>query len=144
MNAYWYADTSPAGRVREHQHEQQRDLVRDDVADRPTREPQHAAHRFVAPVEHEAEVHAGAGIDGTSTSAIAAMPAVVPRPSSQQQAVVPGIFSTSVHAACGPVATRVNSSRRAITTTLFSIGANAAAANRRRALSAAVASAVNP
>ena len=71
---------------------------------------------------------------------MATMPAVVPSPSSRTSA---GSSRTLVTVG-GSLATRGSASSTAITTTLLSTGANAAAANRRRALSIAVASAVTP
>ena len=38
---------------------QERDLVRDDIADGPARESRHASQDLVAPVEHDPEPHAG-------------------------------------------------------------------------------------
>ncbi len=77
---------------------------------------------------------------GSSTSAIATMPAVVPRPSRRISPVL--LFTVSTFNVWS--ATTGNAMNTAMTTRLLSTGANAAAANRRRALSIAVASAVRP
>ena len=69
--------------LREHEHEQQRDLVGDDVADRPPRQPQHLADRGMAPVEGRRA--GGCARCATREGARAPSPrcpAVVPAPSS--------------------------------------------------------------
>ncbi len=77
---------------------------------------------------------------GSSTRAIATTPIVVPSPSSRTSQ---GSSSTDWTVG-GAVVARPTAISMTITTTLFNTGANAAAANRRRALSSEVASAVMP
>ena len=106
----------------------------------------HAAHGRVPPLEDGLEARRRRGAaPGTSTSAIAAMPAVVPEAEQQQQADVVAdardVGPAGLRSGGDAARTRA---ARTITTTLLSTGAYAAATNRRRALSSAVASAVKP
>ena len=66
-------------------HDDDGDLVGDDVAERPPRQRQQPAHGGVAEVEPGRKRDAGPPDGGISTSAIAAMPAVAPSPSVQRR-----------------------------------------------------------
>jgi hypothetical protein len=76
-----------------------------------------------------------------STSAIVAMPSVVPRPSSNTSPM--SSRSVAVLIAMSPCVRPPNTSIVPMMTTLLNAGANAAATNRRRAFSNAVSNAVN-
>ena len=52
------------GVVREHEHEQLRELVRDDVARGPTRQAEDRADGRIAPGEDEPQPNAGTGDGG--------------------------------------------------------------------------------
>ena len=71
---------------------------------------------------------------GRSTSAIAAIPAVVPAPSSVSLPASPLMRRTSIHCSRDPAVMWANATSTPITITLLSTGAYAAATNRRRAL----------
>ena len=138
-------DVAGGSALRQHEHEQQRDLVRDHVADRPPRQPQHLAHGRVPPVEHGVEVHARAAQRREQHERHRRDPGGRAR---AEQRELPDVAADAAHV--DPLA---RASRRCccaktmstpITITLLTTGANAAATKRRCALSSAVASAVKP
>ena len=97
------------------------------------------------PIDIVAPKHLQHGrIAGSSTKAIAAIPTVVPAPSNVSLPAFPLMRRTSVHSLRDPAVMRANATSTPITIRLLSTGAYAAATNRRRALSSAVASAVSP
>ncbi len=91
-----------AGRVvREDEHEQLRELVRDDVARGPARQAARWSGSPGRATRARSEgAHRPARSAGTSTSAIATMPAVVPMPSSRSRPRSLRTRATSVIAEC--------------------------------------------
>ena len=135
-------DERPAvGAVGQDRHDQQRDLVGDDVPHRPSGEPQ-----------HQASPRDGASSGGSAGACAGARAAGAARaPSRRRPPSCPargGGRGRRRRGRCAPSASRRRGAGARGTprsaTMLLSTGANAAARNRRRALSIAVASVAMP